>query len=85
MALASAVKLIKGESSRWINSEGLIEGFAWQTEYWATSVSPRGVPDVRNYIRRQEAHHRMYPFADEIEAMLSRWQVEAAPPPLPGI
>ncbi|MBC7447218.1 MAG: transposase [Hymenobacteraceae bacterium] len=51
VALAYAVKLFKGESSHWINAEGLVEGFAWQTEYWAASVSPRAVAEVRAYTK----------------------------------
>ena len=88
VALASAVHLLKGESSHWINEKELAsEVFAWQTEYWATSVSPRGVPEVRTYIRRQEIHHRTRSFDDEVATMLTRWQVEddAKCPPLPGL
>lgn len=65
------VKLIKGESSFWINKHQLTkEKFAWQTEYWAASVSERGVEKVRNYIRNQETHHSKQSFPEEHDAYL---------------
>lgn len=40
-ALEDIVKLLKGESSHWINDSDLLQQkFAWQRGYWAESVSP---------------------------------------------
>ena len=57
-SLATVVQLIKGESSYWVNMNGLtIEPFEWQPKYWASSVSPSNLEAVRHYIFNQEKHH----------------------------
>jgi REP element-mobilizing transposase RayT len=60
------MQLIKGESSFWINQQGLTkEKFQWQTEYFAVSVSESILEKVRNYIRNQESHHSKKSFQEE--------------------
>ena len=50
--IAQIVKLLKGESSHWINSNGLLRSkFAWQREYFCVSVSESMLDKTRNYIR----------------------------------
>ena len=52
-------KLLKGESSHWINSEILIKPkFNWQRGYGAFSISPSHVEAVRSYIKNQDDRHR---------------------------
>lgn len=64
------MRLIKGESSFWINKSGLCKTkFAWQDEYFAVSVSESVVENVRNYIANQEEHHRRESFAEEYEGL----------------
>jgi putative transposase len=62
---------LKGSSTRWINEQRLvgIDTFAWQTGYGAFSVSPTHVERVRNYIRRQEQHHRERTYDHEMETL----------------
>ncbi len=68
--LATAAKLIKGESSHWINKNQLtVDYFEWQDGYYAESVSPKYVERVRNYIRNQETHHQDIVFETEIETL----------------
>lgn len=51
-------RLIKGESSHWINMHQLTrEHFVWQSEFYAIAVCETAIVSVRNYIRNQEAHH----------------------------
>ena len=70
MDMATAAQLIKGESSRWINQLELTEQhFEWQDDYYAESISVKAVPQVREYIRNQEEHHRNADFEKEIEDM----------------
>jgi REP-associated tyrosine transposase len=59
VAMAVLVKQVKGASSHLMN-HGIERplGFRWQGSYSAFSVSKRLVPQVRNYILRQEEHHR---------------------------
>ena len=69
--ISQVVKLLKGESSHWINVEKLVPGkFAWQDEYFAVSVSESKVQIVQEYIRNQEAHHRKKSYQDEYEEFL---------------
>ena len=69
--LAKAIQLLKGESSYWLNQQGLIKpsSFSWQSEYWAGSVSPSGLARVRAYIAGQEAHHHTMSFTEECEQL----------------
>ena len=67
------MKLIKGESSFWINKNQLTATkFAWQDEYFAASVSESNLASVRRYIARQEVHHAKVPFESEFDDMLLR-------------
>lgn len=66
--ISKAMKDIKGESSRLINSSDWTEGtFQWQEGYGAFSVSPSQLPKVRNYIFRQEQHHATKSFEEEMK------------------
>ena len=68
--IADIMNLIKGESSYWINKSELTETkFAWQSNYYAASISKSHVERVRNYIRNQETHHSSQTLDDEIEEL----------------
>src|SRR5687767_10253426 len=72
--IAQIVKLIKGESSHWINSNGLLRSkFAWQTEYFCVSVGESMLNKTRDYIRNQEAHHSRKGFDQEFDLMLKKY------------
>ncbi|CAN5432811.1 IS200/IS605 family transposase [soil metagenome] len=72
--IANVAKLIKGESARWINNEGLTEKwFEWQDEYFAVSVAESGLSAVRQYIKNQESHHQQHSFIDECNAMAQHY------------
>jgi len=67
-------KLIKGESSHWINSENIVKPkFSWQRGYGAFSISPSHVEAVRKYILGQDEHHRKRTFAEEYRTILKRY------------
>lgn len=67
------MQLIKGESSFWINKNGLCKTkFGWHDEYFAVSVSETNVKGVRKYIANQEEHHRSNSFEDEFEGFMKR-------------
>jgi len=64
-------KLLKGESSHWINEEDILPGkFSWQTGYAAFSVDFQGLDAVRYYINNQEERHRRKSFKEEFESIL---------------
>lgn len=66
------MQLIKGESSFWINKNGLTKHkFEWQDEYYAASVSESILNKVRTYIKNQEEHHSKKTFQDEFDEFIS--------------
>ena len=69
--LSKTMQLVKGESAFWINKNDLCKyKFGWQDEYFAASVSPSSVDQVREYIKNQEAHHRHRSFQEECDRFL---------------
>jgi REP element-mobilizing transposase RayT len=69
------VKMLKGESSHWINEQGLCPGkFQWQHEYFAVGVSESVVERVRLYIRKQEDHHLKQSFDVEFDQMINKFR-----------
>jgi putative transposase len=70
-------KLIKGESSHWINSENLtVPKFSWQRGYGAFSVSRSHIEIVRRYISNQDDHHRIKTYLEEITGLLAEYNAE---------
>lgn len=66
-------KLLKGESSHWINGENLMpQKFSWQRGYSAFSVGISDLDVVRNYIRNQDEHHRVKSFSEEFDDILKK-------------
>ena len=75
--IAKVAQLIKGESSFWINKNKITnEKFAWQSEYWAVSVSESIIPKVRNYIFRQEQHHTKTSYEEECKEFIAKYTME---------
>ena len=71
--IQKTIQMIKGESSFWINKEGLtISKFEWQDEYYAVSVSESMIEKVRNYIKNQELHHNTHSYVDEIDNLIDK-------------
>ncbi len=69
--MSKVMQLLKGESSFWINKKKLSKyKFQWQDEYFAVSVSPSMVEQVRAYIRGQEQHHKNQTFTVELDEHL---------------
>jgi REP element-mobilizing transposase RayT len=77
MALSESVKLVKSNTSKWINELGT--SFAWQEGYGAFSVSSSNVNAVIKYIQTQEAHHRKITFEDEFISLLDKHGIQYDP------
>ena len=72
--ISKIAQLIKGESSYWINKNGLVDvSFQWQEEYYAISVSDSMIEEVRRYIQGQEEHHRKKSFTEEYQEFFERY------------
>ncbi len=71
-SISEVMKLIKGESSNWLNKAYFKESpFSWGDGYGAFSVSPQNLQKVRNYIFNQERHHKKMSFDEEM-ALIER-------------
>ena len=72
---SDALRDLKGSSSKWMNE--IISGkFAWQMRYGAFTVSESRFEIVRNYIRKQEEHHRKFDYKQEFESLLKANKIE---------
>ena len=79
-AIADTVKLIKGNSSKWINENRKINArFEWQRGYGAFSVSESMSETVKRYIENQEEHHKKLSFEEEYVAFLKKHNIEYDP------
>ncbi|MDD4756234.1 MAG: IS200/IS605 family transposase [Prolixibacteraceae bacterium] len=75
--IAEIMRLIKGESSVWMNRSKLMKTrFEWQDDYFATSVSNSHVDRVRRYIKNQDEHHRKLTWDEEVDLFLKRYGFE---------
>lgn len=76
-SVSDFVEDIKRESSRWLKTLApSYNSFCWQRGYAIYSISQTKVDIVRNYISRQEEHHRTMTFRDEYEQWLKEYNVE---------
>jgi putative transposase len=71
--LSDVMHLIKGESSYWINKNKKTNTrFEWAVAYFGVSVSESDLPNVRNYIKNQEEHHRLKTWDEEYNDFLEK-------------
>ncbi|MCX6853613.1 MAG: IS200/IS605 family transposase [Verrucomicrobia bacterium] len=76
LAVSDVVKQIKGGSSRWIHDTfPSLKDFAWQDGFAIFAVSKSGLDVVIRYISRQEEHHDIGAFQDELRTLLERHEV----------
>ncbi len=76
LAVAAAVRLLKANSSGWINENRKIQGrFEWQVGYFAVSVSESRAEEVRRYIQSQKEHHARFSFGDELRKLLKKHRI----------
>jgi REP element-mobilizing transposase RayT len=77
IAVAKAMQLFKGGSSKWIHQTFPEQRlFAWQEEYGAFSVSVSQLDKTVAYIRNQPAHHRQMTFQEEFLVLLNKHDIE---------
>jgi putative transposase len=80
LAVAKAVQLIKGGSSKWIHDVfPERRSFAWQEGYGGFSIGVSQLDPTVIYIHNQKEHHRRKTFQDEFLSFLKRHRVEYDP------
>ena len=77
VSVAEIVRLVKANSSKWVNERPEARGrFTWQEGYAAFSVSASQLPGVCRYLQSQEDHHRTKTFQEEYVEFLRRHDME---------
>ena len=76
IAIAKAMQLIKGGSSKWMGETFPHVPFEWQEGYGAFSVSVSSTADTIAYIDNQREHHHRTTFREEFLAFLKRHGME---------
>ena len=76
-ALSDIVRIVKANSSKWINEQKFIAGkFMWQEGFGAFSYSRSQRDVVINYIKNQEKHHTKSSFKEEYFELLRKFEIE---------
>ncbi|HEX8022850.1 IS200/IS605 family transposase [Mucilaginibacter sp.] len=76
-AISDLIRVVKSDSSEWINREGLTHNkFQWQQGYGAFSHSRSQVAKVVHYIESQQEHHKKKTFLDEYQHILKDFNIE---------
>ena len=70
--LSDVVRDLKKTSCDWVHQEIRMPTFSWQEGYGAFTVSPSQVVVVKEYIARQEEHHRKKTFQEEYRELLTK-------------
>ena len=89
MAVSKQMQMLKATSSKWNNDNQLIKGkFQWQAclpkgssarrqeGYGAFSYSKSDLPNVIQYIKNQEEHHKKRSFIEEYEDLLKEFEID---------
>lgn len=75
-AIADLMRVLKSDSSEWINTEHLTIGkFQWQDGYGAFSHSKSEIDKVVKYILNQQEHHKEKTFLIEYRQLLKHFDI----------
>ncbi len=76
VSVSEALRFIKSNSSGWVHDKWPKKSFAWQPGCGAFSVSKSNVPELLNYIAKQEAHHHRSTFKEEYIDFLRKHDID---------
>ena len=77
LALSKLIAIIKANSSKWLHQkDSYYRAFSWQNGYGAFSVSQSQIEKTREYINKQEEHHKKTTAREELIQLLSAYNVE---------
>lgn len=77
--VSDTVRELKKASTAWLHDEIGVRNFKWQEGYAAFTVGHREREAVRGYIDRQEEHHRVKTYKEEVLGLLEEQGVEYDP------
>jgi putative transposase len=76
-SISELMRLVKGDSSEFINKQKFIKAkFVWQEGYGAFSNSQSQIDGVVKYIVNQKQHHHKTSFREEYIKMLNEYRVD---------
>jgi len=76
-SLSEIIRVVKSNSSKWINEENFIRGkFSWQEGYGGFSYSRSQRNNVIQYIIKQEEHHNKRTFREEYLELLKLFEID---------
>jgi REP element-mobilizing transposase RayT len=77
VSVSEIVRVIKSNSSKWLNElSEFIGAFSWQRGYAAFTVSASQLDALYTYVENQAEHHRYKSFQEEYLAFLNAHQIE---------
>jgi REP element-mobilizing transposase RayT len=75
-AVSDIVRVLKANSSKWVNEQKRLRKFGWQDGYAAFTVSQSQAPKLREYIQNQKKHRKKKDYKAELLALLERHEIE---------
>ena len=76
-SISDLTRIIKSNSSKWINEKNWINGsFKWQEGYAAFSYSKSQLNKVIKHIENQPIHHKKTSFRDEYLSILKKSDIQ---------
>jgi putative transposase len=76
-SLSDLMRVVKGDSSEWVNKKRLTPtSFRWQEGYGAFSYAKSQVKVVGDYIENQQMHHRKKTFQEEYTEILKVFEID---------
>ena len=75
ITIENVLRLLKGETSYWINNN-VDYKFNWATGYAAFSVSESRLGKLVTYVLNQEEHHRTKSFTEEYDEFLMAYNIK---------
>lgn len=76
-SISELIKVVKGESSKWIREKQIVQGkFRWQEGFGAFSYSRSHICRVYKYIENQKEHHRKKTFMEEYIDLLEKYEID---------
>lgn len=76
-SLSDLMRIVKGDSSEWINSQKFTRiPFRWQEGYGAFSYEKNKISTVATYIENQEIHHQKKTFLEEYRGFLDEFEID---------
>jgi REP element-mobilizing transposase RayT len=76
LPIATAMRVVKSGSSKWLHEDCAMRGFGWQEGYGAFSIGQSQVEPTIAYIAGPAAHHQKRDFQAEFLAILKKHGIE---------